>query len=100
MHSHEGSALSARLTGCTTSGTEFAIDDATSTANARQARLFWSSGQNTGTDSNTRWGTVVLAGHDGGAMPVDRSADPPRPRSRPRRLTGRARAVYSQAAYI
>ncbi len=51
-------------------GMEFAINDAASTNRMRQRRIFWSSGANKGTDSNTMWGTVVLSGYEG---------PPPRP---------------------
>jgi endo-1,4-beta-xylanase len=46
-------------------GMEFAINDATGATDTRQRRVFWSSGANKGTDSNTMWGTVVLSGYDG-----------------------------------
>ena len=48
-------------------GMEFSINAAASASKTRQYRLFWSSGNNHGTDDNTMWGTVVLAGYDGKA---------------------------------
>ncbi len=45
-------------------GFEFSINAAAAT---NPYRLFWSSGNNHGTDDNTMWGTVELAGHDGRA---------------------------------
>nr|WP_255551415.1 sugar-binding protein [Granulicella sp. dw_53] len=46
-------------------GMDFAIFAASKTTNTNQYQLFWSSGANKGTDSNTMWGDVVLAGYDG-----------------------------------
>jgi endo-1,4-beta-xylanase len=45
-------------------GMEFSVNAASSATNTNQYRLFWSSGNNKGTDSNTMWGTVVLTGYD------------------------------------
>src|SRR5271168_315889 len=53
-------------------GMEFAINAASSTTNASQYRLYWSSGNNKGTNDNTMWGDVVLTGYDGfSPMPLN-----------------------------
>jgi len=46
-------------------GMEFSINTAASDDNTRHYRLFWSSGDNHGTDNTSKWGTVVLGGYDG-----------------------------------
>ncbi len=46
-------------------GMEFAINAASSANNANQYHLYWSNGNNKGTNDNTIWGDVVLAGYDG-----------------------------------
>lgn len=45
-------------------GIEFVINAASSATNTNQYQLYWSSGNNQGLNSNTMWGTVLLAGHD------------------------------------
>jgi endo-1,4-beta-xylanase len=46
-------------------GMEFAINAVSSAAKTPAYQLFWSSGNNKGTDDNTMWGDVVLSGYDG-----------------------------------
>jgi endo-1,4-beta-xylanase len=48
-------------------GMEFVINAASSALNASQYQLCWSSGKSKGTDDNTMWGEVILAGYDGAA---------------------------------
>jgi len=49
-------------------GMEFAINAASSATNALQYQLYWSSRNNKGTDDNTMWGDVILAGYDGSSL--------------------------------
>jgi endo-1,4-beta-xylanase len=54
-------------------GMEFAINAVASATNMPQYSLYWSSGNNKGTDDNTMWGEVVLGGYDGKPpMPLNR----------------------------
>jgi endo-1,4-beta-xylanase len=46
-------------------GMEFVINAASSSSNAAEYQLSWSSASNKGTNDNTMWGEVVLAGYDG-----------------------------------
>jgi endo-1,4-beta-xylanase len=46
-------------------GMEFVINAASSSSNAAQYQLSWSSASNKGTNDNTMWGEVILAGYDG-----------------------------------
>lgn len=46
-------------------GMEFAINASSASKNALQYQLYWSSGNNKGTDNNTMWGDVLLTGYDG-----------------------------------
>ncbi|MEI9974281.1 MAG: sugar-binding protein [Ignavibacteriota bacterium] len=46
-------------------GMEFVINSVSSSSNAPQYQLYWSSGNNKGTNDNTMWGDVVLGGYDG-----------------------------------
>jgi endo-1,4-beta-xylanase len=46
-------------------GMEFVINAVSSSPNATQYQLYWSSGNNKGTNDNTMWGDVILAGYDG-----------------------------------
>jgi endo-1,4-beta-xylanase len=51
-------------------GMEFAITAVSSATNTAQYQLYWSSGNNRGTNDNTMWGDVVLTGYDG-ASPME-----------------------------
>lgn len=53
------------LTNGTKIGMDFDIYAASSATRTNLSRVFWSSGSNKGTDSNTMWGDIVLAGYDG-----------------------------------
>jgi hypothetical protein len=46
-------------------GMEFVINAVSSATNANQYQIYWSSGNNKGTNDNTMWGDVILAGYDG-----------------------------------
>jgi len=48
-------------------GMEFVVNALSSTSNAAPYQLSWSSGKNKGTNDNTMWGDVILAGYDGQA---------------------------------
>lgn len=53
-------------------GMEFVINAVFSSSGAAQYQLYWSSGNNKGTNDNTMWGDVVLAGYDGKSpMPLN-----------------------------
>ena len=53
-------------------GMEFAINAVSSASHALQYQLYWSNGQNKGTNDNTMWGEVVLAGYDASSrMPLN-----------------------------
>lgn len=49
----------------TTFGIDFGINDASSSDNKRQHRIYWSDENNKGLDDNSRWGDVRLSGYDG-----------------------------------
>jgi len=46
-------------------GMEFVINAASSSSGSPQYQVYWSSGNNKGTNDNTMWGDVILAGYDG-----------------------------------
>jgi len=46
-------------------GMEFVVNAVGSGSNAAAYQLYWSSGNNKGTNDNTMWGDVVLTGYDG-----------------------------------
>jgi endo-1,4-beta-xylanase len=46
-------------------GMEFVINSGSSSSNTTQYQLYWSNGNNKGTNDNTMWGDVILAGYDG-----------------------------------
>ncbi len=53
-------------------GMEFVVNAASSETNMARYQLYWSSGDNKGTNDNTMWGDVVLAGYDGvSPMPLN-----------------------------
>jgi endo-1,4-beta-xylanase len=53
-------------------GIEFVINAVSSAANANPYQVYWSSGNNKGTNDNTMWGDVILAGYDGASpMPLN-----------------------------
>jgi len=53
-------------------GMEFCINAASSATNTNVAQVYWSGGNNKGTNDSTIWGDVVLAGYDGAApMPLN-----------------------------
>jgi endo-1,4-beta-xylanase len=56
----------------TTIGMEFAVNAVSSVSHTLQYQLYWSDGYNKGTNDNTTWGRVRLAGHDASArMPLN-----------------------------
>lgn len=53
-------------------GMEFVVNAVPGSSNATPYQLYWSSGNNKGTNDNTMWGDVILAGYDGKSpMPLN-----------------------------